>query len=203
MQGCCCRGKFCIQYFELSWTKKKTVQLLYPSHTCTGIDYDYIVIMHCACQPRSRRVEGSFEGLGDCGTPCWDERKVRAKERGVWRRLTNRIGSGNWTNHDSCLRLCCSLFWSNSHFSYVFISFKKLLSFHLLSLLFHRYLTQSWDWASYNFYLKPTPSWGFGFGGHPALHSPRQIIIPSAVTKEMHTPSITMYKFSVRRFGWA
>lgn len=31
--------------------------------------------------------------------------------------------------------------------------------------------------------------------------STRQIIILSAVTKEMHTPSITMYKFSVRRFG--
>ncbi len=29
----------------------------------------------------------------------------------------------------------------------------------------------------------------------------RQIIIPSAVTKEMRTPSITMYKFSVRGFG--
>lgn len=29
----------------------------------------------------------------------------------------------------------------------------------------------------------------------------RQIIILSAVTKEMHTPSITMYKFSARGFG--
>lgn len=33
------------------------------------------------------------------------------------------------------------------------------------------------------------------------VHPFCQIIIPSAVTKEMHTPSITMHRFSVRGFG--
>lgn len=49
--------------------------------------------------------------------------------------------------------------------------------------------------------VNPSPASPFPRLQGPHFTSPPQIIILSAVTKEIHTPSITMHKFSVRRFG--
>lgn len=62
--------------------------------------------------------------------------------------------------------------------------------------------TPPWVFPSSTFLTLSSPwfliHWPPRFTQSTPLH---QIIILSAVTKEMHTPSITMYKFSVRRFG--
>lgn len=53
---------------------------------------------------------GALRGLATVGPPAEMRGEVRAKEKRVWRRLTNRLCAGNGTNHGYCLGLCCSLF---------------------------------------------------------------------------------------------
>lgn len=159
--------------------------------------------------------------------------EVRAKERGVWRRLTNRLYAGNGTNHGYSSGLCCSLFISL--FSYISVLFTSLFLITLSSTLtpsVHCCLPhESCGWASHtSLSLTPTSiltgtSLQFPLQSHLGVfsllhrtlpspwflfHCPpcftqftplRQIIMLSVVTKEMHTPSITMYKFSARGFG--
>lgn len=123
MQGCCCRGEFCKQYSTcilLNWcTKQKLFSCCTPPTHAQALIMiiQWLCILHASHAAEEWR--GALRGLATVGPPAEMRGKVRAKERGVWRRLTNRIGSGNRTNHDSCLGLCCSLFLSNSPFSYI------------------------------------------------------------------------------------
>ncbi|CAG04634.1 unnamed protein product [Tetraodon nigroviridis] len=57
--------------------------------------------------------------------------EVRAKERGVWIRLTNQLDPGNGTNHGYSLGLCCLLFISP--FSYISALFTSLPNHPLFS----------------------------------------------------------------------
>lgn len=157
--------------------------------------------------------------------------KVRAKERGVWGRLTNQLYDGNATNHGYCSGSVAPSF--SVIFSYILFTalFIIALSPTLSLLLDCRLPRESCDKASHSsltlaitFILpstplqfplqthlkfpppppKPFPPPGFLFHLPPcSTHSTPlcQSIILSAVTKEIHTPSITMYKFSVRGFG--
>lgn len=77
--------------------------LLYTSYTCTDIDYDYILIMHSACQPRSGREEGSIKGLRDCGTPCWDERGGKSQGEGSVEKANQ--SAVRWERDQSWLQL--------------------------------------------------------------------------------------------------
>lgn len=85
--------------------------------------------------------------------------EVRAKERGVWGRLTNQLYAGNGTNHGYSSGLCCSLFISL--FSYIFVLFTSLFVITLSSTfppLFHWCLPHKLcDWASHtSLSLTPT-----------------------------------------------
>lgn len=175
--------------------------------------------------------------------------EVRAKERGVWWRRTNRHRAGNGTNHGYSSRALLLPPYPPSPLFFLYISI-LFTSFFLITLFrtptppsFHRRRLrrlphESCDWASCtslslgststlattSLQFPPQPQLGFlsfffSFLSflHPLpntlltlIHCPPffaqftplgRIIMPSAVTKEMHTPSITMYKFSARGFG--
>lgn len=125
--------------------------------------------------------------------PAEMRREVRAKERGVWMRLANRLYAGNGTNHGYSSGVCCSLFIFL--FSYISVLFTALslitLSSTLIPLSHCCVPHESCDWASPTS-LHATPTSislqthlgfcppphtehslypGFLFTAHPALHS--------------------------------
>lgn len=106
--------------------------------------------MHSACQPHSRRVEGSIRSLATVGPPAEMRGEVRAKQRGVWRRLTNQLYAGNGTNRGYSLGLCCSFFISLFSFtSLPYLPFSIITLCSGLSPLFHCCQShESCDWGS-------------------------------------------------------
>lgn len=81
----------------------------------------YSDYMFCMPATEQKRV---LRGLATAGPPAKMREEVRAKERGVWIRLTNQLYPGNGTNHGSSLGLCCSLFISP--FPYISALFTSL-----------------------------------------------------------------------------
>lgn len=150
--------------------------------------------MYSVCQPRSRRVEGSIKGLGDWGTPCWDERGGKSQGEGSVERANQ--SAVRWERDQSWLLLGGSVAQSFS-VSYISVLFTSLFP--------NRSFSDWITWSGLTHLPQSFPPPWFLIHRPPCLFTQsaplRQIIIPSAVTKEMHTPSITMYKFSARGFG--
>lgn len=183
-----------------------------PTHAQTLIMIIWwFCILHASHAAKEWR--GALRGLATVRPPAEMRGEVRAKERGVWRgAYQSRLLLGA-----PMLSLFLSVippFFLHPgliYFSPPNCSFSlPSCSLQLVCLMNHRagpHLTSLPPPINLSNPRTP-PSWAF-----PHLHlihwPPRhsqstplpQIIILSAVTKEMHTPSITMYKFSVCRFG--
>lgn len=133
MRGCCCCRYVtytvchsnCVKEKEKKTEKKQNEQtwtllhsnLYYipPTHAQTLIMIIYwLCILHASHEVEEKR--GALRGFATVGPPAEMRGEVRAKERGVWRRLTNRLYAGNGTNHGYSSGLCCSLFLGNSPF---------------------------------------------------------------------------------------
>lgn len=89
----------------------------------------WLCILHASHAVEEKR--GALRGFATVGPPAEMRGEVKAKERGVWRRLTNRLCAGNGTNHGYSSGLCCSLFLCNSPFfltspSYLLLSSQSL-----------------------------------------------------------------------------
>lgn len=137
---------------ENSFSTATIILLLHMHRHWSWLYRDYTFYMP-ATQHKSEEWRGALRGLATVVPPAEMRGEVRAKERGVWRSLTNRLCAGNRTNHGNCSGLCCSLFLCNSSlFSYILILFTFLflndLSLHFSPLLFLRCLPhESCDWA--------------------------------------------------------
>lgn len=135
--------------------------------------------------------------------PAEMRREVRAKERGVWMRLANRLYAGNGTNHGYSSGVCCSLFIFL--FSYISVLFTSLFLITLSSTpipLFHCCVPhESCDRASHtSLSVTPTsilpsnPPWFF-FPPPPAPNTSCTLVFYSLPTLLyiVHSPSSDYY----------